>query len=189
MIDHFKTALRYTNRQIREKLPLTFQQQAAHQIINKIKQVEQYRYAKHIALYYAVKGEVNLDPLWRSAPMQGKFCYFPALNAQKTLSFLSATPATPFIKSRLGIPEPDSSSSTEISIEEIDVVFMPLVAFDKNCTRLGMGAGYYDRTFAKLNHPLLIGVAYEFQQQPFLLAEEWDIPLTAVITEKKIYWK
>jgi 5-formyltetrahydrofolate cyclo-ligase len=188
MTDRFKNAIRNTCRRVREKLPSSYQAKMSLQICSKIKRIEQYRYAKHIALYHACKGEIDLSDLWRTAPLQGKFCYFPVMNTDKKLSFLPATPATPFKNNRFGIPEPDVDLSQAIPPKNLDMIFIPLVAFDEYCTRLGMGGGYYDRTLAKENHPSLIGVAYEFQRQDFITPAEWDIPLTAIVTQRKIYW-
>lgn len=188
MVDRYKNALRKTCRSVRENLPPAYQQKISSQICNRIRQLKEYRYAKRIALYHAFKGEIDLSDLWRAAPMQGKFCYFPVLNADKTLAFLPATPATPFVNNKFGIPEPQVELSEQISPKELDLIFIPLVAFDNACTRLGMGSGYYDRTLAKQNHPLLIGVAYEFQHQIYLAPQEWDVPLTVVITEQAMYW-
>ncbi|MDP1602301.1 MAG: 5-formyltetrahydrofolate cyclo-ligase [Legionella sp.] len=188
MTDRFKNAIRNTCRRVREKLPPAYQTKVSSQICAIIRQLEQYRYSKHIALYHACNGEVDLSDLWRTAPLQGKFCYFPVMNTEKKLSFLPATPATPFKNNRFGIPEPDVDLSKAILPKNLDLIFMPLVAFDDNGTRLGMGGGYYDRTLAKEHHPLLIGVAYEFQHQDFIAPSEWDIPLTAIITQRTTYW-
>ena len=76
---------------------------------------------------------------------------------------------------------------------QLDVVIAPLVAFDESLNRLGMGGGYYDRTFAfrkrarVLRRPVLIGVAYSFQRVDRLQPENWDVPLDVVITEKESY--
>lgn len=188
MPDYFKNLLRLVLRGVRSRLSTHVQSQASERICARIKQLESYRYAKRIALYHAVEGEINLDNLWRSAPLQGKFCYFPALTADKTLVFLPATPATLFRKNRYDIPEPDVDFSLAIGINEIDIIFLPLVAFDKHGTRLGMGAGYYDRSLAQQKPNLLIGVAYDFQQQPFIKPQEWDISLQAVVTPTQIHW-
>jgi len=72
----------------------------------------------------------------------------------------------------------------------LDIALVPLVAFDDYGRRLGMGGGYYDRTFAYLRHrehwrrPKLIGVAFEFQRVAELPAQPWDVPLDGIITEK-----
>lgn len=193
MTDRFRKALRLTCQQIRSNLSPAFQRNASKKICTKIRANEQYRYAKRIALYQAVNGEINLADLWESAPLQGKSCFFPALNDDKTLSFLPATPVTPFLENRFGIAEPDVDRKLALSPGQLDIVFMPLVGFDEKGTRLGMGAGYYDRTLATkdvngVNRPLLIGVAYEFQRLSFIEAQPWDIPLPLIITEQNFYW-
>ena len=188
MTDRFKQALRLTCQQIRKKLSLTYQQRVSLQICAHIRKLDQYRYAKRIALYQAVNGEIDLSSLWRSAPLQGKYCYFPALNEDSTLSFLPATPSSPFHENRYGIAEPDIGREHALSPEQLNLIFIPLVAFDSQGTRLGMGAGYYDRTLANYQTPLLVGVAYEFQRQSFIEAQSWDIGLNVVITERAAYW-
>ncbi len=135
-----------------------------------------------------MNGEIDLGSLWRSAPLQGKYCYFPALNGDNTLSFLPATPTSAFHENRFGIKEPVIGREHALTPAEIDLMFIPLVAFDTRGTRLGMGAGYYDRTLAHSRSPLLIGAAYEFQRQSFIKAETWDVPLDVMITEHAVYW-
>lgn len=189
MINRYKHAIRTTCIRIREQLPQAYQQAASAAVCATIRQLDEYRYAKHIALYHAFHGELDLSELWRSAPKQGRFCYFPVINEDKSLSFLPANPATKFKPNHFGIPEPDVDRAEAVHPRDIDLIFMPLVAFDDNCTRVGMGGGYYDRTLAGVDHPLLIGVAYEFQHQPVMVAHDWDVPLTAVVTPEKIYWR
>ena len=53
---------------------------------------------------------------------------------------------------------------------------------------MGMGKGYYDRTLGNHRPKSLIGVAYEFQRQTFIEPQNWDVPLTAIITEQQMYW-
>ncbi|KTD32742.1 5-formyltetrahydrofolate cyclo-ligase [Legionella nautarum] len=188
MPNRFKLALRRSCRQVREKLSSEYQHAASAKLCSRISNLHQYRHAKRIALYQATGGEISLNRLWNSAPLQGKFCYFPVLREDKTLLFLPATPATAFVNNQYGIAEPDVDKSQAIAPKLLDIIFMPLVAFDHYGTRLGMGAGYYDRTLANEDHPMLIGVAYEFQHYPYIEPQTWDIPLTAIITERNTYW-
>jgi 5-formyltetrahydrofolate cyclo-ligase len=80
-------------------------------------------------------------------------------------------------------------SGEEIAARKLDLVLTPLVAFDKNCQRIGMGGGYYDRTFSflrarqQLLKPKLVGLAFACQQVPEIPANPWDIRLYSVITE------
>ncbi|MCW8442614.1 5-formyltetrahydrofolate cyclo-ligase [Fluoribacter gormanii] len=189
MADHIKKALRDTMKQIRSKISVSYRATASSQVCTRIRLLEQYRCAQHIALYFAVNGEIDLDELWKNALLQGKVCYFPVLNEDLTLSFLPATMDTPFQKNRYGISEPNVSADLAIPVEELDLALIPLVAFDVRCNRLGMGAGYYDRTFKGKEKCPLFGVAYQFQRvDEYLEPEPWDIQLNAVITQRAIYW-
>lgn len=188
MTDRFKQAIRLSCQQVRKKLPLEYQHTVSSKICARIRKLEQYRYAKRIALYQAINGEIDLHNLWRSAPLHGKYCYFPALKDDYSLAFLPATPSSSFTKNRYGINEPDISKEHAINPEELDIIFIPLVAFDKQGTRIGMGAGYYDRSLANCRKPLLVGVAYEFQRLSYIEPSSWDVPLSVIITEKNSYW-
>lgn len=171
---------------LRKQIPLANQEIASQKVSERIIQLEEYRAAQHIALYQAVRGEINLTLLWHHATLEGKCCYFPVID-QKQLFFLPATPASPFKKNQFGIKEPDGLVQTAISLKRLDLVLMPLVAFDPLGTRIGMGAGFYDRTFAHEKPDFLMGVAYEFQCHNFIEPDAWDIALNAVVTEKKVY--
>ena len=183
MTDPLKKAIRRTYQQIRSALPATYQTKASKKICDRIQTLKTYRYAKRVALYQAINGEVNLNALWRSAPLQGRYCYFPALTHHKTLLFLPATPNT------FGIAEPLVEEQYAITPDQLDIIFIPLLSFDQKGTRLGMGEGYYDRTLAQVRPRTLIGVAYEFQHQFFLEKAPWDIPLDIIVTEHTIYYK
>ena len=67
-------------------------------------------------------------------------------------------------------------------------MLLPLVAFDAHGTRLGRGAGYYDRTLEHQKPACLLGIAYAFQQIPWIQPEPWDIPLDGIVTEKNLHW-
>ncbi|MBA2657014.1 MAG: 5-formyltetrahydrofolate cyclo-ligase [Tatlockia sp.] len=188
MTDSFNSALRQSRQQIREKLSVEYQHRASTKICDSIRALEIYRSAKYIALYQAIRGEVSLSSLWNSAPLQGKFCYFPVLQEDKTLLFLPANTKTTFILNRFGIREPDVAKSAALPANSLDLIIMPLVAFDSMGTRLGMGAGYYDRSLATVTHPILIGAAYEFQYYPYIEPQSWDVPMTLVVTQTRTIW-
>ena len=168
--------------QTRKHLSPAIQASASISICAQIQSLEHYQKAKHIAIYHAIKGEVDLSHL------QGKICYFPTINTDQTLTFLPVTPETVFYNNRFGIPEPDVKRELALSPEKLDIIFLPVVAFDEHGTRLGLGGGYYDKTLAHHRAPLLIGVAYEVQCQPLIPREAWDVPMNAVITERTIHW-
>lgn len=187
MPDKFRKIQRDSCISIRSKLPKFYQNFVSEKINKRIMALQEYRQAKHIALYQAFHGEVNLSHIWNSAPAQGKSCYFPIINEQDKLIFLPATQKTAFKKNHFGILEPDVDSRFATAISDLDLIFMPLVCFDLQGTRLGMGKGYYDRALANQSYKRLIGLAYEFQKEDFIQAAPWDISLSMVITEKETY--
>jgi 5-formyltetrahydrofolate cyclo-ligase len=187
MTDRIKQAIRQRYRCIREKLPTSYQQKASTEICARIQRLEKYRDARHIAFYHACRHEVDLHELWQVALLDNKICYFPKINDDKQLSFLPVLSTTNFVSNRFAIPEPDVDLSQAIAANNLDLIFMPLVAFDEHGTRIGMGGGYYDRTLSSSEQPLLIGVAYDFQREPYLKPQKWDVPLDAIVTQTCVY--
>lgn len=161
---------------------------ASHQIIQHIQTLQTYQNARHIAWYFPVRGEIDLSALWQQALIATKTCYCPMVQADKSLLFLPFTAKTSWHTNRYGIAEPVVPLTEAQPITQLDLIFLPVVAFDASLTRLGMGAGYYDRTLAKF-HPYLIGVAYEWQKQTSIPTDSWDIKLDLVVTESHVYAK
>lgn len=148
---------------------------------------------QHIAAYLASDGEIDPMPLIQRLWQLGKKVYLPVIApfSNNKLWFARFEPGEPMEFNRYGIAEPERRRL--IKPCDLDLVFTPLVAFDSRGHRLGMGAAYYDRSFAflgrrtRLYKPKLVGLAYEFQKQASLDVNNWDIPLDAVITESTIY--
>lgn len=184
-VEAHKQALRTHCLRHRKQLSLAERMSASNSICARIATLDQYQKATRIALYSAVNGEIDLSSL---VLLPTQTAYYPVMNADRMLSFLPVTPKTVFIKNQFGIPEPDVKRERAITPERLDIIFLPLVAFDEHGTRLGLGGGYYDRTLARGQPALLIGVAYEFQRQSFIEREAWDVPLTAVMTQQTTYW-
>jgi 5-formyltetrahydrofolate cyclo-ligase len=191
MQDNMRASIRRHTKIRREGLSKLVIKEKSNLIIRRLRQFDIYRYAKHLALYRAVRGEVALTEVWDTAPFQGKQCYFPVLDNEK-LIFLPATPKSKFTENKYGILEPDVDRKEAVKLEELDLVLMPLVAFDPFCNRLGMGKGYYDKTFSVLDQSQrvnvhLLGIAYDFQCYDVLPSQSWDVPLDGVLTENHIY--
>lgn len=158
-------------------------------VCQRILSLNEFQNAKDIALYVAFSGEIDCHMLFEAALKSHKNCYLPVL-AHQQLHFIQVDDKTPLISNRFGILEPAFESQRLIKPELFDLVIVPLVAFDKSCHRLGMGKGYYDRTFhfkTQNTGPTLVGVAYEFQKLLKVPSTTLDVPLDCVVTEKKIY--
>jgi 5-formyltetrahydrofolate cyclo-ligase len=188
MHNPINNAIRQTCLDLRKQLSSDYQHTISSKICNRIRQMNEYRHAKKIALYHAINREVDLSSMWRSAPLHGKYCYLPAINQDGTLNFLPVTPNTACLPNQYGILEPNAIPDQAISPAMFDIIFTPLVAFDTLGRRLGMGKGFYDKTLANERPKLLLGVGYEFQRQDLISPEPWDIRLDAIVTERTIYW-
>lgn len=146
-----------------------------------------FRAARRIAVYWPNDGEIDVAPLLRRAWACGKTCYLPVLRG-KRLGFAAYRRGDDLNLNRFGIPEPALPARKLVGAPALDLVLVPLLAFDAQGNRLGMGAGFYDRTLAARarrahwRRPRLIGVAYEFQKVAKLLPAPWDVPLDSVVT-------
>lgn len=154
-----------------------------------------FRQSQRIAFYYAMRGEMDSTPILQLALQAGKSTYLPILShyPANRLWFAPYSHSKKFTINCFGIPEPRFKHRQLIKPWALDMVFVPLIAFDRMGHRIGMGGGYYDRTFAyrklrsQLQGPKLIGLAHEFQLVSKLSTNPWDIPLDAVITEESIH--
>jgi 5-formyltetrahydrofolate cyclo-ligase len=154
-----------------------------------------FRHSQRIAFYLATRGEINPYPLMLQALKSGKQVYLPVLRHRPSngLWFVRYRLGDRLIRNRFQIPEPVIEGPRLVMPWSLDMVYVPLVAFDLSGNRLGMGGGYYDRTFAfkhlrsHWHGPKLIGLAHDFQQIDQLPFQAWDIPLDSVITEQTIY--
>lgn len=157
-------------------------------LIERLLTLPSYQSAKAIAFYMAQDGEVDLEPAMQAALADGKHCYLPVMpKGQRTLGFARRAMDTPLRPNRYGVLEPPAENT--LSPEALDLVFMPLVAFSMQRDRLGMGGGYYDRTFAFRRAsftPALVGVAFDCQCCPTLKPNAWDIPCDQIVTESTI---
>lgn len=183
-----KAGLRQQLRERRRQLTSTQQRLAATGLCRILSRTPAYRRARVIALYFSRDGELSPHLLARQARRQGKITCYPVLKAGGRLSFRRWNGTAKCQRNRFGIPEPRPCMGTQ-AVEKIDLVLMPLVGFDRQGRRLGMGGGFYDRTFAghgiRARFPVLIGLAHGVQECDRIPADHWDIPLDAIATEAR----
>jgi 5-formyltetrahydrofolate cyclo-ligase len=145
-------------------------------------------------VYLSFDGEVDLSELMETATRSGKTIVLPVINRRSDpgMCFHRYRSGDSVRCNRFGIREPCLSDRSRIRPSSIGLVLMPVVGFDRSGTRLGMGGGFYDRYFAQLAdrsglHNRLVGVAFECQKVKSLPRHAWDIPMTAVVTERRVY--
>ncbi|MDF1622320.1 5-formyltetrahydrofolate cyclo-ligase [Pseudohongiella nitratireducens] len=188
------------NRQLRRSLRLRrnqvshFQQQtAASHICQRVARLPAWQGARRIALYCASDGEVNPHLLMSMAWQQGKQVYLPVLHPFKSgrMVFVRVKPGTSLQRNRWGIDEPRLCLRNSIPAAHLDLVLVPLVGFDGEGRRLGMGKGFYDRAFAfrqsGTKRPILVGLGHDCQEVPAgeIFEAAWDVRLDKLVTPER----
>lgn len=172
-------------RQQRSQLSQEQQQQAERRICRQALALIEQRGAQTIALYLACNGEISTALLIERLWQQGKTVCLPRLHpfVSGHLLFFRYQPDTRLKANAFAIPEPHLDITALVPQSELDMVFTPLVAFDRQGNRLGMGGGFYDRTLQHWQRKRFIpvGLAHQCQQVEQLPVEHWDVPLAQIL--------
>ncbi len=190
-----RPALRRKLRQTRRQLSSAQQRHAARRLYRQLSHHPLFRRARHIALYLPNDGEIDPRLLLRAAQRRGKATYLPVLNPwpRTRMVFQRIEPGERLRRNRFGIFEPVIRTARQRRVWALDLLLMPLVGFDGNGGRLGMGGGFYDRSLAyrarrkKSHKPTLLGLAHECQRVDRLPLETWDVPLLGTVTDRGWY--
>jgi 5-formyltetrahydrofolate cyclo-ligase len=187
--------LRRLLRKARRALNRAEQRQAAQGLYRQLAQDPLFRRARHISLYLPMDGEIDPRLLLREAQRRGKKTYLPVLSAwpRTKMVFQRVKPGERFRPNRFRIPEPRIDARKQRKIWALDLILMPLVGFDDQGGRLGMGGGFYDRSLAyqarrkAWQKPVLLGLAHECQKVGKLAVASWDVPLQGTVSDKRWY--
>ena len=186
-----RQAIRQHVRHLRRALTDEQQEQAAEQLAEHALNYAPITEARNIALFLSVDGELNTRPLIARLWHLKKAVYLPVLHpfSPGNLLFLRYSPDTLLLKNKLRIPEPPLDIRQLTTLDQLDVMMVPLVAFDQHGQRLGMGGGFYDRTLQNWRQQgfLPVGVAHDCQRVDSLPVAEWDVPLPVVLTPSKLW--
>ncbi len=141
----------------------------------------------HVAGYWAMDGEIALHAWQLKLPSSLVYC-LPVL-CNDILRFAPWRPGAALVTNRFGIPEPDVPREPLIDAVDMALVVVPLVGFDAHGHRLGMGGGWYDRSFGfRIDHPappLLVGAGFAMQQLDVIGMQPWDVSLDAICSERE----
>jgi len=194
--DAQRRALRRTLRQRRRALSPRQQRLASEALCRRLRRLPEMQRARRVALYLPNDAEIDATPLIAWLRRRGARVYLPVLRplAENRLWFVHYHAATPMVSNRFGIREPDTRHGAhharQVPPWALDLVLMPLVGFDDQGNRLGMGGGFYDRSFAftrqRRPRPRLIGVAHDCQRVDALPVAGWDIPLDAIVSDRRV---
>lgn len=187
-----KRRIRAEMRRRRRALTRRAQRRAARDLHARVVCSPLFRFSRRIAFTLARDGEIDPLPLLHTAHKRGKACYLPVMNrlGDDRLSFRRWLPGQRLRQGAWGIPEPRLAKACLPRF--LSLVLLPLVAFDANGNRLGMGKGFYDRSFAFKRHtqagrPTLLGLAHECQRVERLQVASWDVPLGGIVTDRRWY--
>ena len=188
-----RQSLRQHIRQRRKSLSQAEQQAAAQQLVTRFQEHPEIQAARRIALYLANDGELDPLPAIHWLWSQRKEVYLPVLHpfTPGHLLFLRYTATSSMTRNRYGIAEPELDVQQVLPHSMLDLICTPLVAFDAEGNRLGMGGGYYDRTLACWHEhglgPRPLGLAHDCQQVESVPQAQWDVPLPQIITPARCW--
>ena len=177
--------MRSRNRRLRAELDDRQLARAADALCARLIELDTYRAATRIAAYFAVNGEIGLTPLIDHALAQGKQVYLPNLDRQ-ALRFAPYFHAQKMRLNKYRLPEPDVADDDMLGPGELDLVLAPLVVFDAQRNRIGMGGGYYDRYLADHPRAVAVALAFEAQLTDTLPVEPHDRPMDLVVSEQRV---
>ncbi len=139
--------------------------------------------ASVVAGYLAIGSEASPAGLLDWAATQGARIALPFVSRPAVpMRFLAWQAGESLHPGPLGLMQPDPATAEELAP---DLILAPLIAFDRGLRRLGQGAGFYDRAFARYPDARRIGVAWSVQEVALVPDDPWDVPLHAVVTEKE----
>ncbi|MEO0812516.1 MAG: 5-formyltetrahydrofolate cyclo-ligase [Myxococcota bacterium] len=177
-----KDGLRRLARRRRREVDPALRARGAVEIAAKLAASAVWLAARRIALYRSLPFEVDTQPVWDAATKAAKQVFFPRCTESRSLDFVPVTSATECSPGPFGIREPMGASTP---VSEIDLVVMPLLAFDRVGARLGYGAGFYDRALA-LYPGIKLGVSLSAQESTHLPQTETDVRLDWIVTEREV---
>ena len=142
-----------------------------------------------IAAYRGRNREADAWPAFQTLSEKGyRFCFPRVLrDKERSMEFCEAVPmsAEVFEKGSFGIFEPNTNCNI-VTVEDMDCIIVPILAFDESGARMGHGKGFYDEMLAGFRRPK-IGLAHEWQcSETSIPMEDHDVRLDYVITEKGI---
>lgn len=187
-----RNALRRELRARRRAIPAPERIAAAEALAERLLRLSFAPTSGYVAGYWAMDGEIALHAWQLRLPRECTYC-LPLLHDDGRLRFAPWRPGEALVSNRHGIPEPDVAADALLPAEMMALVLLPLVGFDLNGHRLGMGGGWYDRSFAfrhrtaahgRTAPPWLVGAAFAVQQTDALSPADWDVALDAVCHER-----
>lgn len=182
--DTDKQALRSQLLMQRNSLDSSFIRKAEHSFLRALPQLPGYRQARVVMLYMSFGAEAPTHLLAEKILHDGKKLILPYMDTDFQIQPYFTPDLSLLHTSRFGIAEPDPRRCQKASPDEVDLILIPGVGFDRKGTRLGFGKGCYDRFLPLLRENVpKIALAYSMQLLHSLPAAPHDIPMDMLLTE------
>ncbi|MCB1255670.1 MAG: 5-formyltetrahydrofolate cyclo-ligase [Microthrixaceae bacterium] len=186
-----RTAIRTQMRGLRRGIDSTTRSEAeasaCSHLVDTLESMHRSTGERRLGIYLPVDGEISPLPAIGDLAGAGWSTWLPVIGNSESMCFRLWSEGDDLSKNEFGIGEP-LPQQPELDASSLTAVVVPCVAVDPYGTRVGMGAGYYDRALANedasQSEPLLIGFAFEFQLVPRIESAAWDIPMQLIITDK-----
>jgi 5-formyltetrahydrofolate cyclo-ligase len=182
--------VRKIKEQLRKEISDKLNNQAGEEALRKSRIIKkklfslpEFKKSRTVMLYASKKGEVNTEEIIDEVLRAGKRVALPRCTSHETIVPKEIGKRKDLEKGRFGIYEPKKREKS-VQLEEIDIVVVPGIAFDRKNKRLGRGKGYYDRFLKDLpRNKFSVGLAFGFQIADNLPEDSHDIPVSKVITD------
>lgn len=185
-----KQALRATQRGMRRKLPSAERRRAARRAAARLLTWAPMRRARRIGVYLPNAAELSTAPLIAALHRAGRRLWVPVAAAGGAMRFAPLRKGARLKRGAFGVWQPARAHPLR-SARALDLIVLPLLAFDARGARLGQGGGHYDRALAATHaarRPLRLGYAYAVQELPEVPVAGHDCRLHAVVTERGLRW-
>lgn len=178
----------------RAKVPWQFRRACAARAARSLKAFSVFRSAQRVACYWGTREEFDTERLIRAVQRAGKELYLPVIIdlTAGQMVFQRFDPGARLQVNSFGLFEPEYCEEATTPVASLDLVVAPLLAFDSQGHRMGMGGGFYDRALSsrlqcwRRPKPFYLGLAFELQRRSRLPRRRWDVPLDAILTERGV---
>ncbi|OGS22671.1 MAG: 5-formyltetrahydrofolate cyclo-ligase [Elusimicrobia bacterium RIFOXYA2_FULL_39_19] len=181
-----KNDLRKKYTKIRNEIPFMERRQKDNKIAAKVLNSNEFKQAKKVMFFMSFRSEVSTLPMINKARKMKKTVVLPKVQTKpqkKMLSIIIKNMKNELVFGKYNILEPKSKDNV-INPEEIDLVLVPGLAFDKTGRRIGYGGGYYDAFLKKVPFKKRIALAYSEQIAAKIPVTAKDLRMSKIITEK-----
>ena len=180
-----KEEMRQHIREIEKGMTMEEREQSDQALRLNLFHLPEFKHATRVLLFSSFGTEPNTSEILRWAMAEGKTVALPRMSGEGTMEARKYDPHIPLIPGKYGILEPGMNHEI-LSKDNLDLILVPAVCYDRKCGRLGHGAGYYDRYLADF-HGMTIGLCREVLLQDEVPLAPHDIRVNIVITEHETF--